>query len=63
MTATLWFWLDAVSGCGAVGTDARGVVRESCPYFARYRGRRFNEAILDLRERGLRVRWKRLETP
>ena len=59
----IWFWLAAGRGCGAVATDANGVVRQTCPYFSHYYGRLLNHVILDLRERGVDVRWKRLADP
>lgn len=56
-----WFWFDNGStACGALATDENGVVRHSCPYYWRYRGKDLNEVILDLRKRGSRPKWKRL---
>jgi hypothetical protein len=57
----IWFWFaNGNNACGAVATDSNGVIREACPIFGRYRGRRFNQVLLDLRERGLHPRWARL---
>jgi hypothetical protein len=51
-----WYWLDAGFGCGGVGVDAAGIIREAAPIFRRLVGQALKAVVARGRYRAERLR-------
>lgn len=48
-----WYWIDTRWGCGGVGVDAAGVVKEGAPIFRKLLGERLDRLAGIYKVRGL----------